>query len=81
MQAFVTVKISPSITEDEIEKLVTALEAWHSKETRIVKYSNFLDGARETESLFGIFPKHQPRGPSKQELERKAKAEEDEKKR
>ncbi len=52
------VKIVPPVTEDEVEKLVTALEAWHSKETRVVKYSNFLDGARESESLYGIFPKH-----------------------
>jgi hypothetical protein len=54
----VKVKIVPPVTEDEVEKLVTALEAWHSKETRVVKYSNFLDGARESESLYGIFPKH-----------------------
>jgi hypothetical protein len=39
-----------------------------------------LDGSRDSESLYGIFPKHQPRGSSKQEQERKAKAEEDEKK-
>ena len=58
IQAFTKVKIATPIIEEDIEKLVTALEAWHSRETGIVKYSNFLDGSRESESLYGIFPKH-----------------------
>lgn len=73
-------RITPTLSVPQIKQLVTSLDAWHQLEKETVTYSRFLDGRREPTSVHGMFPKQRPRGPSKNELERKAKAEEEEKK-
>jgi len=80
VRAFVGARLQPPPAEKELERLVTALEAWRQREARTVQWGRFLDGARGATSLFGIFPKHPPRAATKYEVMQKAKAAEEEQK-
>jgi Ca2+-binding EF-hand superfamily protein len=81
-QAFVTARLTPALTETELDQLTTALDAWHQRAAGTVSYNAFLQApyAREPVSVRGLFPKVQASGPSKTALERKAKADEEERK-
>jgi hypothetical protein len=54
-------------TEEEWDKLISAVEAWENKEQGTVMYRKFLDStySRETVSVHGIFPKVQQKELSK----------------
>jgi hypothetical protein len=77
-QAFAQARVQPRPEEEELERIVTALEAWHKREAKTVHYGRFLDATRGTVSSLGFFPKQQPRGPTPHQRAQKAKAEEEE---
>lgn len=60
--AFTSARVTPTLTEEECEKLVTALEAWHQPEAKTVQWKKFLDGRRTVVSKYGVFPKHKRMG-------------------
>jgi Ca2+-binding EF-hand superfamily protein len=80
--AFTRAGLSPALTDAEWDKLVGALDAWEQREARTIVYRRILEAtyAREPASVHGIFPRVRAREPSKYETERKAKAEEEERK-
>ena len=82
VQAFTTARLTPALSDREWDKLLSALEAWDHRETQTVLYRRLLEATymREQVSVHGIFPKVPAREPSKFELDRKAKAEEEERK-
>ena len=73
--------LTPPLTTAESEKLVAALDAWEQRGATVV-YRRFLEApyGREHTSVRGLFPRVRAREASKYEIERKAKAEEEEKK-
>ena len=81
-QSFISSRFTGDLTDLQWEKLITALEVWEQREVKTVNYQRLLAAPyqREAVSQFGIFAKVVQKGPSKHELERKAKAEEEERK-
>lgn len=81
-QSFTAARFTPALTDKQWERMITALEVWEQREIKSVNYNRLLSAPyqREAVSQFGIFAKVIPKGPSKFELERKAKAEEEERK-
>ena len=76
-KALIKARIQPRPTEKELERIVTALEAWHAKTAKTVYYGRLLDATRATVSQFGFFPRQEPRGPTPHERAQKARAEEE----
>lgn len=76
-KALTKARVQPRPTDQELERIVTALEAWHAKSAKTVFYGRLLDATRATVSQFGFFPKQEPRGPTPQERAQKARAEEE----
>jgi len=42
-KAFVAIRLKPDLTLPEIDKLITALEAWDQREAETVVYRKFLE--------------------------------------
>lgn len=81
VQAFTAAGLTPPLTAAQCDRLVGALDAWEQRGATVV-YRRFLEApyAREHTSVRGLFPRVRPREPSKYEVERKARAEEEERK-
>jgi hypothetical protein len=81
--AFTAARMKPALAGGELDRLISALDAWDQRTQQTVVYRRFLEAphARRATSLHGIFPKVPARGPTKYEQERKAKAEAEERKR
>ena len=78
MASFVASR-APFLTDMQYDQLITSLQAWEHREQETVVYRKILEAphARSVVSLHGIFPRLQARGPSKYELERIARQEEE----
>lgn len=80
--ALVAARLPDLPSKAELDKLLTALDAWVSREDQTVNFNKILSGgaARSAQSIGGIFPKVQAKELGKYEQERRAKAAEEERK-
>ena len=80
MRAFTAARLPFEPNEKEWDRLISGLEAWEYRDQQTVSYRKFLaaPSQRTVVSVYGIFPKMQKKEPSQFELDRRAKAAEEE---